>query len=232
MDNREGTVNSGKSRWGATSALPMPSATVALLRDTSRGRETLLLRRPGTSSFAPHRWVFPGGRLDEADYEFDHVTLAHGPRPEEWAQRLSLPTPLEAAAYPVAALREAWEETGILVAEGDAASLRWLHAQRKELLAEARTLQSLLAAAGVRLGTGRLRYLARWITPGWFPRRFDTRFFGTIVSPDARCTLLGDELVEYRWITPAAALQLHLAGEMQLMPPTVDTLRRLDLGAF
>ena len=182
------------------------------------------------SSFAPHHWVFPGGQLDEADFDFDHLTLADGPRPEIWAERLSLPGPLEAAAYPVAALREAWEETGILVAEGEPASLDWLHAQRSELLAEARTLQSLLAAAGVRLATGRLRYLARWITPDWFPRRFDTQFFATIVSPDARCTLLGDELVEYRWITPAAALQLHLADEMQLMPPTVDTLRRLDRG--
>lgn len=210
--------------------LPMPSATVALMRNASHGLETLLLLRPGTSSFAPGHWVFPGGRLDEADYEFDHVTLSDGPRPEVWARELSLPEPLEAAAYPVAALREAWEETGILVADGTPASLRRLHDRRSELLAETRSLQALLAESGARLGTSKLRYLARWITPGWFPRRFDTRFFVTMVPPDAQCTLLGDELVEFRWITPSAALQLNLKQEMQMMPPTVDTLRRLDRG--
>lgn len=207
--------------------LPVPAATVALMRQAPLGLETLLLLRPGTSSFAAGHWVFPGGRLDEADYEFDHVTFADGPRPEIWAQQLSLSEPLEAAAYPIAALREAWEETGILVADGSPAAHRWLQGRRSEILAETRSLQSLLAETGVRLSTGKLRYLARWITPGWFPRRFDTRFFVTMVPPDARCSLLGDELVEFRWITPSAALELHLEQEMQLMPPTVDTLRRL-----
>lgn len=218
------------SALGETSALPMPAATVVLVRQSGQAREILLLRRPAASSFAPDHWVFPGGRIDEADYEFDHATYANGPPPVEWAMQLALSSPLEAAAYPVAALREAWEETGILLAEGEPAQLHRLQRQRPELLAETRTLQSLLATAGARLATGHLRYFARWITPAWFPRRFDTRFFVTPVPADARCTRLGDELVEHRWTTPAAALRLHYHGGMRMMPPTIDTLRRLERG--
>jgi 8-oxo-dGTP pyrophosphatase MutT (NUDIX family) len=190
-------------------------------------REVLLLRRPVTSSFAPDTWVFPGGRVDPDDLLLDHGRLAEGPSPREWARRLALPDPREAAGYAVAALREAWEETGILLVSQGAADVD-RETARTRLLAEPGGFAGHLEALGVRLATGTLRYLGRWITPAWLPRRFDTRFFVATVGADARCILEGNELVEFRWMRPAAALAAASRREMKLLPPTVHTLRSLD----
>lgn len=206
--------------------LPAPAATIVLLRPAVAGREVLLLRRPLQSAFAPDTWVFPGGRVDAADYEFDHANHADGPAPAQWARILSLDDPREASAYVVAAVREAWEETGILLAHGVDAS-RPGDAERRALLAGTRTMNELVRGAGLRLASARLRYIAHRITPDWLPRRFDTRFFLAEVAADARCALVGEELVDFRWLSPHDALHAAGTGEMTLMPPTFDTLRRL-----
>ena len=206
---------------------PVPASTVVLVRRAGRDREVLLLRRPLTSAFAPDAWVFPGGRLDPADFAFDHNRLAMGPAPRDWGQWLDSDRDT-AGAYPVAALREAWEETGILLAEGGPTAD--LHLARTLLLAGRRSLATLLDERGLRLATHRLRYFARWITPVGFPRRYDTRFFLAELEADARCHLIGTELVEARWATAGSALRAASRKSMYLLPPTVDTLRRLEGG--
>jgi 8-oxo-dGTP pyrophosphatase MutT (NUDIX family) len=130
-----------------------------------------------------------------------------------------------AAAYVVAALREAWEETGILLAEGlDAFSLA---PARRALLAGEGSMRELLRRAGGRLCTRDLLYVAHWITPEAEPRRYDTRFFLARAPAGAECELSGDELEEARWISAAGAISSFEAGELHLLPPTAHTLRRL-----
>lgn len=215
-----------RSATAETQAEPHPAATLALVRPGRRGREVLLLRRPLSSAFAPDAWVFPGGRLDAADLHFPHGRLSAGPTPATWAGKMSIIDPVEAAAYPVAAIRETWEETGILIS-ACAPPAAECDAGRRDLLAERRSLAEYLEAANVRIATGRLHYFAHWITPARFPRRFDTRFFVAEVTGDARCELVGDELTDFRWLPPEAALEAEGRGEMRMLPPTIDTLERL-----
>ena len=218
-----------RSGTGQTPPDPHPAATLALVRPGPLGREVLLLRRPSSSAFAPDAWVFPGGRLDESDLHFDHRRLGEGPSPESWAAEMSIESPLMAGAYPVAAVRETWEETGILLA-----ATRQLPADcdaaRRDLLSGGRTLAEYLESRKLRIATGRLRYFAHWITPERLPRRFDTRFFVAEVAEEARCELLGEELSDARWLRPEAALQAGARGEMRFLPPTADTLSRLAQG--
>lgn len=228
MDDRRGEEWSVNADAGEPTE-PIPAATVVLVRSVRRQRQVLLLKRPADSVFAPDAWVFPGGRVDAEDYGFDHAALAVGPDPDEWARRLAIGSAHEAAAYVVAAIREAWEETGIPLVDRlpDEESC---DRGRLDLLAGTRSLDDILRGGDLRLATARLSYIAHWITPDWLPRRFDTRFFLSEVDPGIRCTLPEGELVEHRWLAPDAALQAERKGEMILLPPTVDTLQRLHRG--
>jgi 8-oxo-dGTP pyrophosphatase MutT (NUDIX family) len=225
MDEPRGAAVSTEGPETRAAPDPLPAATVVLVRGSQPAGEVLLLRRPMGSAFAPDTWVFPGGRVDPSDHGFDHARLAEGPAPDEWARILSLENPREAAAYAVAAVRETWEETGILLAAGERPP--GCEAARRELLSGSRSLQEFLEVAGLRIASGALRYVAHWITPEWLPRRFDTRFFLCHVGHGAQCVLEGDELVEHRWLEPGEALVAAEAGEITLLPPTSDTLRRL-----
>lgn len=215
----------GTSR-GPGVADPHPAATLVLVRPSARGREVLMLRRPVSSAFAPDAWVFPGGRVEPSDRRFDHARLSDGPPPQVWARELSVEDVEEAAAYVVAAVREAWEETGILLATGSRRPFE-CDVARREVLAGRRSLADFLLGANVRIAAHRLRYFARWITPEWSPLRFDTRFFVAQVAADARCELLGAELVDFRWVPPREALRAEERGGLYLLPPTIDALRRL-----
>ena len=199
------------------------AATVVLVRPAGGAAEVLLLRRPRRSRFAAGAWVFPGGVVDAGDTVAELAELSAGPPPAWWARRLGLGE-AEAGAYLVAALREAWEETGILLAEGGAAGGE---GGRRALLAGELSLPEYLRRHGLRLDTADVLYIAHWITPEPEPRRYDTRFFLARVPAASACRLEGEELVESRWIEPAAALAAVHAGEMHLLPPTVHTLRRL-----
>lgn len=202
---------------------PRPAATVALVRDGSVGPEVLLLRRPHRSSFAASAWVFPGGIVDPADAAAGRAML--GADPDRWARRMGIPAG-EAVAFVAAALREAWEETGILLCEptSDPGGLR---PARERLLAGDLTLDAALRMAGVRLDARDVVYIAHWITPEPETRRYDTRFFLAVVPPGTTCDLVGDELTEARWVAPATAVSGYAAGELRLLPPTVHTLHRL-----
>jgi 8-oxo-dGTP pyrophosphatase MutT (NUDIX family) len=203
-----------------------PASTVVLARDAEEGLEVLMLRRPQRSGFAAGAWVFPGGRVDPADSDPDVASLVTGPPAAEWARRLGVTDPDEARGYVVAALREAWEETAILVGRAGAGP-RLLDEARERLLAGEWPLARALQEAEGRLDAGDLLYIAHWITPEPEPRRFDTRFFLARVASDAECRLSGEELAEARWFAPAAAVEGFTTGELTLLPPTVDTLRRL-----
>lgn len=211
-------------------AAPRAAATVVLLRDAPGGAEVLLLLRHRRSGFAADAWVFPGGTVDPADRDPALAEHTVGPTPAAWAHRLGVADPAEALGLVAAAIRETFEETGILLARehgAAACSVRESGQARAALLEGHTTLREIAEAEGLHLATAELLYLAHWITPEPEPRRYDTRFFLARVPDGAECTPHAAELTEARWMRPADATAAFAAGELKMLPPTVDTLRRL-----
>lgn len=222
------------ARTGGFDAVPARDAsTVALLRDAPAGFEVYLLRRVRAMAFAGGMHVFPGGAVDPAD------AAAHGdwggPSASEWAAVLGTDEP-SARALVCAAVRETFEESGVLLAGtrpdallDDVSSDEW-EAERHALEAREHSLSELLDRRGLILRSDLLRPLAHWITPEVEPRRFDTRFFLAEVPAGQRCRAAGTEADERLWIRPQDALDRLVEGRIGLMPPTIAVLR--DLAAY
>jgi 8-oxo-dGTP pyrophosphatase MutT (NUDIX family) len=194
-----------------------PAATVVLARDAAAGLEVLLLRRARSSGFVPGAYVFPGGRVDEQDAD---------PR---LRRRLAGLDPAAAGPEPryiVAAVREAFEETGLLLADAEPDAVA-LHGWRTRLLSGDADFATVLDALGARIAAGRMAYMAHWITPEAEPRRYDTRFFLAAVPPGSRAEPDPREMTDARWLTPAAALDRFQAGTLPMVFPTVKTLQTL-----
>ena len=213
-------------------APPRAAATVLLVRDSADGPEFLLLRRHRRSGFAADAWVFPGGVVDEGDREFGMVDRLDGPTPMQWADRLGVSDPAEAMAFVVAAVREVFEETGILLARlaDDATNpggMQTLEVARRALLAEVVDLRQVVVTRSLRIAGDQLLYVAHWITPEPEPRRYDTRFFLARTAPDSVCTPHEAEMAESVWLTARGAVHYFQLGSLKMLPPTVHTLRRL-----
>lgn len=208
----------------ARPATPRPAATIALLRDRARSVEVLLMRRHRSSGFVPGAWVFPGGTVDPADSGpalYERIRgLSSAPRPE--------------ADFWVAAMRELFEETGVLLArdaEGkwvpDASSNRRVDALRRSLMDGSAALMDVLEQVDAPLDTAGVIHLAHWVTPVVEPRRYDTHFFAAglpddrVAAPDPR------EMTEAAWLTPGEALARFERGELPMVFPTVRTLEAL-----
>jgi 8-oxo-dGTP pyrophosphatase MutT (NUDIX family) len=200
-----------------------PASTVVVVRQGTSGPEALLVRRPSRAGFAPGAWVFPGGAVDESDARLPPADAVF---PQRWAERLGLSDPAVAWGYVVAAARETWEETGILLGAAAVSGVEGEH--RERLLAGGFGFFDVVAASGLRLEPGTLHYLAHWITPEVESRRFDTRFFLASVGSGVKPRLHGGELVEMRWLSPAEAVAGYDSGDFPMLPPTVHTLRRIE----
>ena len=218
---------------GLIPAPTRPAATVVLLRDGEGGLEALLLRRHKRSGFAADAWVFPGGVVDKRDREAGLADHLDGPAPAEWAARLGLADAAEAVGYVAAAIREAFEETGILLGRPDPVAPTQLgdpegmEVARRALLSEVIGIRDVAVGNGLRLAGDALVYIAHWITPEPEPRRYDTRFFAARAPEGAVCALHEPELVDSVWMHPAEAVERFRAGELKMLPPTVRTLDRL-----
>jgi recombination protein RecT len=204
---------------------PRPAATVVLLRRGPNGLEVLLTHRPPTMAFAPDVHVFPGGRVDPADA--DHGLQARSVMTAADAAVAlggDLPETVALAAY-VAAIREAFEEVGVLLAdvgvEGD------LVAARRRLLESPGSFPDVAATLDLRLRTDRLVPLSRWVTPPILDRRFDARFFVAATPETADVSLVGDEVVAHGWHRPIDALESMASGDLAMWLPTSTTLMQL-----
>jgi 8-oxo-dGTP pyrophosphatase MutT (NUDIX family) len=205
------------------------SASVVMLRDGMDGLEVFLLRRHGLSDVLGGAFVFPGGKVDEQDACLD--MQAHLDVPVA-ALQAALNEPqleeLAAAALHVAALREAFEETGVLYACGaDAAQAQRAH----QLLREGRAFDEVLAQMSLRLEASRLQPWSRWITPivgGVIRKRFDTRFFLAPVPGDQIPRHDNHEATESVWITPRVALRQFWDRQIELAPPQIMGLAHLS----
>jgi 8-oxo-dGTP pyrophosphatase MutT (NUDIX family) len=156
--------------------------------------------------------------------------------PAEAAEAMGMPHDAEPAAiaYVIAALREAFEETGLLLAVRDsgaavpsAARDAALARMRDRLLVDDDLFAPLLAGHDLHLDGGAVAYLAHWITPVVEPRRYDARFFAAAVEGGSELLLNEAEMSAARWETPERALELHAAGELPMVFPTVKTLESL-----
>jgi 8-oxo-dGTP pyrophosphatase MutT (NUDIX family) len=219
----------------AVPATPRPAATIVLLRDGDGGPEVLLCKRGRQAGFVPGAFVFPGGRVDEDDADGALVERLDGLTPRSAGERLSLEhDPAAAIAYHLAALREAFEETGILVGrrpDGSpaptAAEDPEVDSLRDAVMESRMSFADALDRMGCRLDGGALAYLAHWITPEPEPRRYDTRFFAAKVAPGSRPIVDPREMTDAVWITPAGALRRQAGGSLPLVFPTIKTLQQL-----
>jgi 8-oxo-dGTP pyrophosphatase MutT (NUDIX family) len=211
-------------RSGQVPAAPRSAATVVLMRPGDESFEVYLQRRAATMAFAPNMYAFPGGSVDPRDAAGD-VAWA-GPPPARWAKRLGLPES-EARAVVCAAIREVFEECGVLLAGpnestvvGDVSSADWESA-RVALLARETALVDLLGARGLAVRSDLLWPWARWLTPEFEPRRFDTFFFLARLPDEQATRDVGGESEHSTWQSPAEAARLPM------LPPTKYTLGEL-----
>ena len=215
------------------------AATVILLRDRTEGPyEVFLMRRHRDQVFMGGAYVFPGGRLDDADADPELAACIGGFRAAD-AKRLLQETDLpEAAALGLflAAIRETFEEAGVLLARDTAGRLVDLadpetaarfSTYRLELHEERLTLAELVRREGLIFAPDLLIPYAHWITPEIESRRFDTRFFLTRLPEEQVPVHDRMELTESSWMTPAFALAENEAGRIILMPPTLKTIEEL-----
>ena len=211
--------------------VPRDAATVVILRTAADGAgvEILMLRRTAAMKFAPGAYVFPGGSVDPADYGTE--VGWHGPSPAEFGARLGASAEV-ARALVCAAVRETFEESGVLLAgvPGSpptvSAGPSW-DADRAALAAGTLTLAELLSRRGLVLRADLLVPWARWITPEGEPRRFDARFFAAALPDGQQAVGHEAEAEHVAWLRPASAIDAARTGEISLLPPTAATLSQL-----
>jgi 8-oxo-dGTP pyrophosphatase MutT (NUDIX family) len=234
-------------------ATPRPASTLVLLRNVAHGIETLLLKRSRRMGFIPGAYVFPGGAVDREDGHPGILAHLAGLSPEDAPARLrGRKGGRETAAlqqsppnaYFVAALRETFEETGILLRappagchtvpvgggsrEGEIRARllegRYTFRQALEELAPGESTPDHPAE---KLDAGSLRFIGRWVTPEPEPRRYDTRFFAVQVPSGCRVEPYRGEVEEALWLTPSEVLQRNRVGLIPLVYPTLRTLEEL-----
>jgi 8-oxo-dGTP pyrophosphatase MutT (NUDIX family) len=213
---------------------PRHAATVVLLRDHGEGPEVYLLRRTASMAFAPGAFVFPGGSVDPRDEDIADAAWV-GPPPSEWAKALTAAEPL-ARALVCAAVRETFEESGVMLAGADAGSVvtdtsgdDW-EADRLALLDRSLSLAELLRRRELVLRADLLRAWSNWITPEVEPKRFNTRFFVAAMPVGQRTRDVGGEADRVTWVRPADALAAAKRGEMAMLPPTIASIT--DVGEY
>ena len=207
-----------------------PAATIVVIRAQYEALEILMLRRSPEVAAASDAYVFPGGGVDDVDAEVVARNLVSGR--DDASANGCLDLDRGALAYYCAALRELFEEAGILLAadaSGERAARRGseLAAWREELAGSRVRWPDLLAREGLRLAVGELHYLAHWVTPVTRPRRYDTRFFVATAPAGQLARADGIETTEHVWVTADEALRRFEAAEWNMLVPTVHTLSAL-----
>jgi 8-oxo-dGTP pyrophosphatase MutT (NUDIX family) len=213
-----------------------PAATVMLVRDGTDGLEVFMLQRTHGAAFARSQYVFPGGKVDDADHGDVFEPICDGLDDGPASAQMGLER--GGLAWLVAAIRECFEEAGVLLARpvDDTDVIRFDDPDVAARFNDARhrvhdgslSLADLCEREGLRLLVDRMHLVDHWITPVGERRRFDTRFF-VARAPEAQEPLHDDgETIASLWVRPADALRMWQDGELQMFPPTVFSLRFLE----
>ena len=221
--------------------IPKKAATVIVLRDKKpEGFDVFLLKRHEKSSFMGGNYVYPGGRVDRNDGSVELCSLSKGVTLEEAQKHLGgIFSPEESFAHWIAAIRELFEEAGVLLAYDQRGNLfqlrdrdereKFLH--YRELLQKGKiNIGEMAQKENLVLALDQLHYYAHWITPEARPERFDTRFFLTRYPSGQEASHDQKETTAGIWLTPQKALEKNLKGDVILSPPTLKTLE--DLSRF
>ena len=210
------------------------AATVMLVRDGDDGLEVFMLRRNLNSDFVGGAYVFPGGAVDEADRHADLDAVCKGRSDDGASQLLGLDS--GGLAFWVAAIRESFEEAGVLLAttaEGDVVSFAdpevaerfTLH--RKAVDSGEKRLVEVCEQERLQLAVADIHYFSHWITPLGAPRRYDTRFF-VAAAPPEQVPLHDDrETIANLWVRPSDALERCKRGELDMIFPTIKNLQAI-----
>ena len=200
-----------------------PAATILIVRDGTDGLEVLMVERHANIGFAGGALVWPGGKIDPADFDGGWM---------EAATDLQAHDPDERAAR-VGAIREAYEECGLLLATRDGvpvgAHAGSLTDMRQRVDKDATLFQPLVRGHGLTLCTHDLHPFARWIPPPALHKRFDTRFYLARLPANQVPVQDGTEAVDIIWIRPQDALDQLAAGTAKIIFPTARNLELLAL---
>lgn len=213
------------------------AATVLVLREAAPQFEVFMVKRHGKSSFMPNAWVYPGGRLDEADTRDDAIARIADMTSADAARALGLRSEARAVGLFLAGIRETFEEAGIFLARrrGEHQWIDLVRSDHAPVFAEYRTklqdyeisLSEVAHMEDLEFPLSELAFFAHWVTPTFEPKRFDTYFF-LARAPRRQEPLHDDhEVTAGQWLTPGAALDAFRRGDAYLAPPTVRTLERL-----
>jgi 8-oxo-dGTP pyrophosphatase MutT (NUDIX family) len=211
------------------------AATVMLVRDGAQGVEVFMLRRNLDSDFVGGAYVFPGGAVDDHDRHENLDRVCRGRSDAEASTQLGIDS--GGLAYWVAAIRECFEEAGVLLAydpNGDVmrldepATKARFGEHRQAVDTSERRLVEICEDEHLQLAVDHMYYFSHWVTPEGAPRRYDTRFF-VAAAPEAQEPLHDDrEVIANVWIRPTDALERHRAGEFDLIFPTMRSLETLE----
>ncbi len=202
----------------------IPAATILLLRDSAEGLEVFMVVRHHQIDFASGALVFPGGKVDPRDRHENVRGLVDGAEDlDDWE-----------FAMRVAAIREAYEECGVLLARDEktgalvnAARLTELEHRRDALNKGEIGISDMLAEEGLRLAADLLTPYAHWITPNMMPKRFDTRFYLALAPEDHLAVHDGSESVDSVWIKPLDAVREAEEGKRTIIFPTRVNVQKL-----
>ena len=208
-----------------------PASTVILVREHKRELQVYLLKRSTGMGFFPGSYVFPGGALDADEWNNEfwqpHIDLPHEDLLKHFGPGLNTK---DLIAYGVAAIRETFEEAGVLLAgkEGDfSETLKRVCDIRSTENLKSGWFGKMVSHEGLRLSFSNLFPWSHWITPEAMPRRFDTRFFMALMPEGQACVPDDQESVHGLWISPGKGLWGNMRGEIPLSPPTLITLHGL-----
>ena len=211
-----------------------PAATV-LLVDDRPNLQVFMMKRNANIQFAGGMWVFPGGSVDDSDNAANYSRFCTHRSDAEASELLGVKR--GGLAYYVAAIREAFEEAGILLALHRATEsplelvekdIRVRFDKLRDAVNEGTTdFLEVVEQEQLILDASQVHYVARWITPPGPPRRFDTRFFVSRM-PSFQAPIHDDnELVNSSWLSPAEVMEQAAAGEMGMLPPTLRMIEAL-----
>jgi 8-oxo-dGTP pyrophosphatase MutT (NUDIX family) len=206
-----------------------PAATVMLVRnasDGSPGTEVFMMRRTAKASFAAGMYVFPGGRVDGVDGATDIAPYCDGLDDAQASAKLGVDR--GGLAYWVAAVRECFEEAGVLLAKPRAGGVLQLRNEDRHSVHDgALSLVDLCRRDDLLLDLSTTHFVDHWITPMGENRRFDTRFFLTEAPSDQSPLHDDKETDDSLWVRPSDALEMHSDRDLMMMPPTIANLRFL-----
>ncbi|MDQ1375385.1 MAG: hypothetical protein QOJ09_2723 [Actinomycetota bacterium] len=211
------------------------AATVMLVRDGADGLEVFMLRRNLNSDFVGGAYVFPGGAVDEVDRHADLERVSRGRSDDQASAMLGIDR--GGLAFWVAAIRESFEEAGVLLALDEAGTVvsfadpdvaERFNIHRKAVDSGERRLIEVCEAENLVLAVDQMHYFSHWITPEGAPRRYDTRFFVCAAPPEQTPLHDDRETIANVWIRPDDALARHRAGDFDLIFPTIKSLETIS----